>query len=83
MKFASKRSVNVEYVNVKVYREMLLVACGKLYKSLKAAVEPSEVDKKVALKRAIEIANFVAFDNKLEYREKRGLDEMVCKLINH
>lgn len=58
-------------------------ACGKLYKSLKAAGEPSEVDKKVALKRAIEIANFVAFDNKLEYREKRALDEMVCKLINH
>lgn len=68
MKLASKRSVNVEYVNVKVYRDMLLAKCGRLYKSLKAIKPLSEVDKNVALQRAIQIANFVAFENKLEYK---------------
>jgi hypothetical protein len=44
---------------------MLLIACGKLYKSLKTITKPSTVDKKVSLQRAIEISNFVAFENKL------------------
>jgi len=47
---------------------MLLAKCGRLYKSLKAIKPLSEVDKNVALQRAIQIANFVAFENKLEYK---------------
>ena len=38
--------------------------------------------KKIELKKIVEISNFIAFDNKLEYKNKKNLEEFVTKLIN-
>jgi hypothetical protein len=60
----------------------VVLSCGKLYKAVNALPKPKSASRQVELKKIIEIANFIAFDNKLQYKNKRKLQEFVAKIIN-
>lgn len=82
LRLAADRAVSIEYENLLIFWERVVISCGKLYKSVNGLTPPKNVCKQVELKKIIDISNFIAFDYKLQYKNKRKLQEFVAQLIN-
>lgn len=70
---AAERGVGEEYENLLIFWERVVVSCGRLYKSVSGLPPPKSHTNQVDLKKIIEITNFIAFDFKLQYSNKRKL----------
>jgi|LakMenEpi03Aug12_release.lakeMendotaPanAssembly.Ray.scaffolds.fasta_scaffold349361_1 hypothetical protein len=73
LRLAAERNINIEYENLLIFWERVVLSCAKLYKAVKTLLPPKNVSRNVELKKIIEISNFIAFENKLQYKNKRKL----------